>query len=308
MKEPELHIFTRRVTQVPKEVQTNESLQRSIKVMLVQMKPAVGDKEANFNVFKKFINRAKNGGINLIVFPELSATGYLCYDSHYALAEPIPGPFTSRVSKLIEGSTLHVIFGMSEASVEVEGALYNSVVLIGGKRGLIGKYRKWFLPGHSVFDEKRYFTPGSKAEVFTTCLGNIGLAICYDIYFPELARLLAAGGAEILVYPTASPSARRDFFEVLTRARAIENGVFVILCNLAGVEENLLFWGGSHIISPSGTVVAKAKYDEEDSVVAELDLSEIERARPFLPMLSKDIRREIYEQLAKQMQSPEPET
>jgi len=302
------NLCQKRVMRVLKEVEANGSFQRSIKIMLVQMKSTVGDKEANFNVFKEFINRAKNEEVNLIVYPELSATGYLCYDSYYTLAEPIPGPFTTKVSRLIEGSTLHVIFGMPEASTEVEGALYNSVVLMGGKRGLIGKYRKWFLPGHSVFDEKRYFTPGSRAEVFSTCLGNIGLAICYDIYFPELARLLASGGAEILVYPTASPTARRDFFEVLTRARAIENGVFVVLCNLAGVEENLLFWGGSHIISPSGTVVAKAKYDEEDSVVAELDMSEIQRARPFLPMLTKDIRREIYEQLAKEKQSPEPES
>nr|MDO8100598.1 carbon-nitrogen hydrolase family protein [Candidatus Njordarchaeota archaeon] len=292
---------------MPKEVQTSESVPRPIKVMLVQMKPTIGEKEANFNIFKKFINRARKEEVNLIVFPELSATGYLCYDSYYTLAEPIPGPLTTKVAKLVEGSTVHVIFGMPEASTEIGGALYNSVVLIGGKRGLIGKYRKWFLPGHSVFDEKRYFTPGTKAEVFSTCLGNIGLSICYDIYFPELARLLATNGAEILVYPTASPSARRDFFEVLTRARAIENGVFVILCNLAGVEENLLFWGGSHIISPSGAVVVKSKYDEEDVVVAELDLSEAERVRPFLPMLSKDFRREIYEQLAKHEESLEPE-
>ena len=244
------------------DVQISERVPQSIKVMLVQMKPTIGDKEANFNVYKKFINRAMKEDINLIVFPELSATGYLCYDSFYRLAEPIPGPLTTKVGKLVEGSTVHVIFGMPEASTEIEGSLHNSVVLIGGKRGLIGKYRKWFLPGHSVFDEKRYFTPGSKAQVFPTCLGNIGLSICYDIYFPELARLLAANGAEILVYPTASPSARRDFFEVLTRARAIENGVFVILCKLAGGEENLLFWGGSHIISPTGAVVAMAKYDE----------------------------------------------
>ena len=94
---------------------------------------------------------------------------------------------------------------------------------------------------------------------------------------------------------------------MLTRARAIENGVFVVLCNLAGVEENLLFWGGSHIISPSGAVVVKAKYDEEDVVVADLDLSEIERARPFLPMLSKDFRRDVYEQLARQKKSMESE-
>jgi predicted amidohydrolase len=289
------------------EVQISDRVPRSIKVMLVQMKPTIGDKEANFNIYKESIMRARKEKVNLVVFPELSATGYLCYDSYYTLAEPIPGPLTTKVSKLVEGSTVHVVFGMPEVSTEIEGALYNSVVLIGGKRGFIGKYRKWFLPGHSVFDEKRYFTPGSKAEVFSTCLGNIGLSICYDIYFPELARLLAINGAEILVYPTASPSARRDFFEVLTRARAIENGVFVILCNLAGVEENLLFWGGSHIVSPSGAVVAKAKYDEEDVIVADLDLGEIERARPFLPMLSKDFRREVYEQLAKQKESLEPE-
>ncbi|WXG44032.1 MAG: carbon-nitrogen hydrolase family protein [Promethearchaeati archaeon SRVP18_Atabeyarchaeia-1] len=270
----------------------------SIRVMLVQMNSTVGDKEANFEVYRKFINKAKAEEVNLVVFPELSATGYLCYDSFYKIAEPIPGPFTSRVASLLAGSKVHVVFGMPEACSGVEGTLYNSVVLMGGKKGLIGKYRKWFLPGHSVFDEKRYFTPGSKAEVFSTCLGDMALGICYDIYFPELARFYALKGAEILIYPTASPSARKDFFEVLTKARAIENGVFVILCNLAGVEENLVFWGGSHVVSPAGTVVAKAKYDEEDSVVAELDLTEVRRTRPFLPMLSKDVRLELYDKLA----------
>jgi predicted amidohydrolase len=281
------------------EIEESESI-KSLKVMLVQMTPTLADKEANFNAFKKSINRAKSEGVNLVVFPELSTTGYLNYDSFYRLAEPIPGPFTSKVAGLLTGTTVHVVFGMPEASTEVEGALYNSAVLIGGKRGLIGKYRKLFLPGHSVFDEKRYFTPGSKAEIFSTCLGDIGLAICYDLYFPELARLYAMKGAQILVYPTTSPSARRDFFEALTKARAIENGVFVILCNRAGVEEGLMYWGGSHIVSPSGVVVAKAKYDEDDVVVAELDLGEVRRARPFLPMLSKDTRHELYDELLKQ--------
>jgi predicted amidohydrolase len=273
---------------------------KPVKVMLVQMTPTLGDKEANFNTFKKFINKAKSESVNLVAFPELSTTGYLNYDAFYRLAEPIPGPFTSKVAGLLAGSTVHVVFGMPEASAEVEGALYNSAVLIGGKRGLVGKYRKLFLPGHSVFDEKRYFTPGSKAEVFSTCLGDIGLAICYDLYFPELARLYAMKGAQIIIYPTTSPSARRDFFEALTKARAIENGVFVILCNRTGVEEGLIYWGGSHIVSPSGVVLAKAKYDEDDVVVAELDLGEVKRVRPFLPMLSKDTRHELYDELLKQ--------
>jgi predicted amidohydrolase len=270
----------------------------SIKVMLVQMNPTIGNKEANFETYKKSINRAKSEGVNLVVFPELSVTGYLCYDSYYRLAEPIPGPFTSKIGGLLSGSKVHAVFGMPEACLDVEGTLYNSVVLMGGKKGLIGKYRKWFLPGHSVFDEKRYFTPGSKAEVFSTCLGDIGLGICYDIYFPELARIYAVKGADILIYPTASPAARKDFFEVLTKARAIENGVFVILCNLAGVEESLMFWGGSHVVSPTGAVIAKAKYDEEDTIIVELDLAEVRRSRPFLPMLSKDLRRDIYNELS----------
>jgi predicted amidohydrolase len=107
-------------------------------------------------------------------------------------------------------------------------------------------------------------------------------------------------GAQIIVYPTTSPSARRDYFEALTKARAIENGVFVILCNRAGIEEGLIYWGGSHIVSPSGVVLAKAKYDEDDVVVAELDLGEVRRARPFLPMLSKDTRHELYDDLLRQ--------
>jgi predicted amidohydrolase len=282
------------------ETDDRDEPRKPVKVMLVQMTPTLADKDANFNTFKKFIVKAKSENVNLVVFPELSTTGYLNYDGFYRLAEPIPGPFTSKVAALLAGSTVHVVFGMPEASTEVDGALYNSAVMIGGKKGLIGKYRKLFLPGHSVFDEKRYFTPGSTAEVFSTCLGDIGLAICYDLYFPELARLYAMKGAQIIVYPTTSPSARRDYFEALTKARAIENGVFVILCNRAGIEEGLIYWGGSHIVSPYGVVLAKAKYDEDDVVITELDLGEVRRARPLLPMLSKDTRHELYDDLLRQ--------
>jgi len=120
------------------------------------------------------------------------------------------------------------------------------------------------------------------------------MLICYDLFFPELARLLTVAGAQIIVCISASPSGRRDYFETLTKARAIENSVFLAYVNLVGIEDGLQFWGGSHVLSPEGRLLTKAKYDEEDLAIARIDYEELSRARPFLPTL-KDLRPELFE-------------
>jgi predicted amidohydrolase len=98
-----------------------------------------------------------------------------------------------------------------------------------------------YLPTHSVFEEKRYFRPGYQTPFFETDIGKVGMTICYDIYFPEITRLLSLKGANLVVCISASPSMRRGFFETLTTARAMENGVFVAYVNLAGIEDGLQF-------------------------------------------------------------------
>jgi len=268
---------------------------KEVKVAIAQTSCKVGDKRSNLEKIKKHIERAKRKAADLVVFPELSLTGYVCKDLAYELAEPIPGPSVRSVEKEARKNNIHVIFGMIEKSTKAGANLYNTAVLIGPK-GFIGKYQKTHLPTHSVFEEKRYFRPGYAAPVFKTEIGNLGVIICYDIYFPEITRLLRLQGAQLIACISASPSVRRGFFEVLTTARAMENTVFLAFANLVGIEDGLQFWGGSRIIAPSGSVIKQAKYDEDDLIMAKINYTDLERVEVFVPAL-RDLRPEFFTKL-----------
>ena len=231
----------------------------------------------------------------MIIFPELSLTGYVVRDQIYELAEPVPGPSTNILAKLAEKTKASIIFGMPELSGGTQATIHNTAVLL-APNGFVGKYRKMYLPTHSVFEEKRYFRPGYESAAFDTQLGKIGLIICYDIFFPEVTRLTRLMNAQIIVCISASPAIRRSFFETLTSARAIENTAFLAFVNLVGIEDGLQFWGGSRLIGPQGRVIAKANYDEEDLVVSEVDYTESRSIEPFVPTL-RDLRPELFDKL-----------
>ena len=231
----------------------------------------------------------------MIIFPELSLTGYVVRDQIYELAEPVPGPSTNILAKLAEKTKTYIIFGMPELGGGTQATIHNTAVLL-APNGFVGKYRKMYLPTHSVFEEKRYFRPGYESAAFDTQLGKIGLIICYDIFFPEVTRLTRLMNAQIIVCISASPAIRRSFFETLTSARAIENTAFLAFVNLVGIEDGLQFWGGSRLIGPQGRVIAKANYDEEDLVVSEVDYTESRSIEPFVPTL-RDLRPELFDKL-----------
>jgi predicted amidohydrolase len=269
-----------------------------VNVALAQISCKVGDKKHNINVMKNNIKRAKEKGANLVIFPELSLTGYLNRDLAYELAEPIPGSSIYSLEEIAKKENIHIVFGMPEQSEKAHAVLYNTAVLL-GPDGLIGKYRKTHLPTHSVFEEKRYFRLGYEAPVFETEIGKIGLTICYDMFFPEISRLLRLKGSQLIVCISASPAVRSRFFEVFTAARALENTVFLAYVNLVGVEDGLQFWGGSRTIAPDGSILAKAKYDEEDLVIGTIDYADLERAEAFVPTL-RDLRPELFNSLREQ--------
>jgi predicted amidohydrolase len=270
-------------------------MQDKFRIALAQISCEQGNKEKNLETIRENVAKAKREGAQLVIFPELSLTGYVVRDQIYELAERIPGPSTRFVEELAKESKLHIIFGMPEASEKAQATLYNSAILVGPK-GVIGKYHKMYLPTHSVFEEKRYFRPGYQVAVFDTKLGKIGLVICYDIYFPEVTRLTRLKGAQLIVCISASPGIRRSFFETLTTARAIENTAFLAYVNMAGIEDGLQFWGGSRMIGPGGRIIAQAKYDEEDFVVAEVDYADAKSVEAFVPTL-RDLRPELFDKL-----------
>ena len=270
-------------------------MKEKIKIVLAQISSKREDKEENLRRFEQATLKAKQQGADLVVFPELSLTGYVVRDQIYELAETVPGPAIQRMENLAKNTGLHIIFGMPELSEKARATIYNTAVFI-GPDGLIGKYRKMYLPTHSVFEEKRHFRSGNQIAVFDTPLGKIGLCICYDIFFPEVARMVRLQGAELIVCISASPAVRRSYFEILTAARAIENTAFLAYVNLVGVEDGLQFWGGSRLVSPTGDLLAKAKYDEEDFVLCDVRYSDLRSAEAFIPTL-RDLRPELFDQL-----------
>jgi predicted amidohydrolase len=267
-----------------------------IKVALAQMSCKVSDKTHNIRTMAAYIRKAKKQKADIILFPELSATGYVTKDRTYELAETIPGPSTKKIEKLAKENQMYVIHGMIEKSAKAKGVVYNTAVLT-SPHGVIGHYRKMYLPTHSIFEEKRYFRQGYETPMFDTQIGKVGIIICYDIFFPEIVRLLRLKGVEIIACISASPSVRRNYFEILTAARALENTVYVAYVNLVGIEDGLQFWGGSRVIAPNGRIIAQAKYDEEDLILGAIDYTDIPRTETFVPTL-RDLRPELFNELS----------
>ena len=264
-------------------------------IALAQIECKKADKKANIQKMENYAKKAKKENAALIIFPELSLTGYTIRDRIYELAEPIPGPAVDSVEKIARKESIYIVFGMPELSEKAQAVIYNTSVLIGPK-GYIGKYRKMHLPTHSVFEEKRYFRQGYELETFETELGRIGIMICYDVFFPEVSRMLRLKGAQLNICISASPAVRRHFFETLTAARAIENTTFLAYVNLVGIENGLQFWGGSRLITPSGKVSVQAQYNKEDMVLGTVDYSEVKPVEAFVPTL-RDLRPEIFQML-----------
>ena len=201
-----------------------------VKIALAQVAPITNDKRATVDKWLGYLDRAADEGAELVVFPELALSGYACGDRFFEMAEPVPGPSTDRLAAEARARGLHLIWGMPERGLA--GVVYNSAVLV-GPEGLIGVWRKHTLPGHATdlggpgaFPDRRFFRPGTRSPVFDTPIGRIGMMVCYDIFFPEIARLLALKGADLLVGISGSPAFERPIFEPLVRARAMENTVW----------------------------------------------------------------------------------
>ena len=272
-------------------------MKERITIALAQTSSKRENKIENLKKIEEFTIKAKENSADLVIFPELCLTGYVVRDQLYELAENIPGPSSGQVEALAANTGMHIIFGMPELCEKTKATIFNTSVFIGPK-GIIGKYQKMYLPTHSVFEEKRYFRPGYQPASFKTTIGDIGLCICYDLFFPEVTRLTRLEGSKLIVCISASPSVRRSYFEIFTAARALENTAYLAYVNMVGVEDGLQFWGGSRLIGPTGDIIAKARYDEEDIVLCKVDFRDMRPAEAFIPTL-RDLRPELFDKLKK---------
>ena len=262
---------------------------KEITVIIAQLKSKLGDKKYNFNRMLDIISKISDSVPSLIVFPELYITGYLSKDINLMMPETL---YDSMINELISilkkrrNSTV-VIFGTPFLNEE-DRLIYNAAIIVDSKKGVF-TYFKRHLPSYGVFDEARYFASfNKKIEVFNTSIGKIGVLICYDLFFPEISRAEILQGAEILVTISAAPDMSRDFFNTFTRARAMENTVFLVYVNTVGFYDGLGFFGGSKVIDPLGKVIVEAKYYKEDIRETTIDLEDIKRLRSIRPIL-KDI-------------------
>jgi len=266
----------------------------ALKLTLAQLSPVLGDKEKNLNMMAKTVEDSDS---DLVVFAELFLTGYLCRDNLTTLAETLDGESARKVIEIAKEHDTHIIFGMPEKGGEVRGQVFNSAVLVCPDER-VERYRKMHLVNFGPFEEYHYFAPGNELPVFETPLGKIGMLICYDVFFPELSKILTLKGADMLVCISASPSATRVFFEKVMVARAIENAIFFVYTNLVGTELNMTFWGGGQVIGPRAELKAKGEYFREGIVNCDIDLRDLSIAREFRPTI-RDTRIELFAELKK---------
>ena len=289
-------------------------MKAKVTVALVQFEPRWLETEHNAERMKTLAEEQARAGAELIVFPELANVGYITpqkigdppsYGSdtsalefavkYHQASEYIPGLTTGLLGQVAESYGVHIVVGLSQKHPAVPGSLYNSAVLI-GPSGTIGVHHKMHIPSN----EKYYFYRGETADVYETELGNIAMMICYDLRFPELARIYALKGAEIICVPWGGSWKGKftDPEHLRHRAftRAQENACFVLLCNRTGKEGTSQFIGRSLVTAPHGQIIASTESQEETVVTAELSYEDIIQARS-LHTVFQDRRPDMYSRL-----------
>lgn len=269
---------------------------------------AFPSKEAALSHHEQLIRKAADQEADIVVTQELFLTPYFCATEDPAafdLADSLPGPLTDRLGKL--AGDLGIVLVASLFEQRGPGVYHNTAAVFESDGSLLGTYRKAHIPQDPAFEEKFYFTPGdSDWPVWHTSKGNIGVMICWDQWFPEAARLMALGGAELLVYPTAigwlpeeKPAlgdAQHHAWETVQCGHAVANGCFLAAVNRTGTEGDTEFWGQSFVADPYGRVVARAPADRDEILLHDIDLTAVEEFRRIWPFF-RDRRIETYRPL-----------
>lgn len=268
-----------------------------IRASLVQFDAEPLAPQRNLRRIHDIIDAEAASGSRLILFPELSNTGYIeplvpggamvSAVSHYgeALYQACADPEGQEIAALAERVGRHgayVVIGLGLRDRLLPGVMRNVSLLIGSE-GVVGEYVKI----HQWQNEKLYFTRGDRIQTYPAFDSRIGMQICYDIRFPEITRILALQGAGIVTSVWASfgaaarPVVDEGLFVHRAYTRAVENGIFFLSCNRSGRHGDQRFFGRSCAIAPDGSLLGALDHDQEDVLRVEIDLSEIERYRSF---------------------------
>lgn len=274
--------------------------------------------ENNLKKCLAWVKKAALKGAEVICLPELYSSHYFCQNEdtdNFALAEPLYS--TSFIAFSALAKELNVVIIVPFFEKRMAGIYHNSAYIIDTDGSEAGLYRKMHIPDDPYFYEKFYFTPGDLGfKAVATKKGKIGTLICWDQWFPEAARLTALKGAEVLCYPTAigwHPNEKEAFgtkqFDAwmnVMKGHAVANGVYVAAANRIGLEQyvpntaGIEFWGASFIAGPQGEILAQASHNQEEIIIAEVDLDLQENVRQNWPFF-RDRRIDVYDDLTKRV-------
>lgn len=249
----------------------------TMQIAAAQIDISIGDKSANLKKCKHFLRLAARQGVELLVFPECALTGYVfnSFDEAFPVSETVPGESTPVLEKTCREYKITTVVGLLERD---GGKLYNTAVLI-TPEGLVGKYRKTHVLCLGV---DRYVSRGEELPVFSTLQSKPGILICYDLRFPETARILALKGTQVILNPTNLPKGAEAYANFFNQTRANENRVFLVSANRVGVERNVRFIGRSQIIDVFGRVLAEGNERDEELLRAEIKPSQADSKHVFV--------------------------
>lgn len=255
----------------------------------VQAKFFNGDINGNLQIIRRFVKECmrQRPEVKLLLFPELSATGYFLSDELYDVAEKSGGYIESEMSKVANEYSVYLAYGYVER--EDDNKIYNSLKIIDPEGKSIGNYRKI----HLTPLEKNYFSSGNEIVLVETTLGKIGLMICWDLAFSELARELANRGADILLAPSAWESPYDKPYHHFGVARAIDNTLFLVTVNHIGKSGELSFFGESSIYGPDGECITVAN-DSEKIIFAALDQNRRQELKETFYSMLSERRTDVY--------------
>ncbi|NCA94702.1 MAG: N-carbamoylputrescine amidase [Epsilonproteobacteria bacterium] len=280
-----------------------------MKVAITQFKMSWNIDE-NLAKAEQMVRKAAQKGAQVILLPELFKTPYFCQRENYEyfdLAEELDSSTTiSRFQKLAKELNVVLPLSFFEKAGNVH---FNSLVMIDADGKNLGLYRKSHIPTGECYEEKFYFSPGDTGfQVFKTKYGRVGVGICWDQWFPEVARSLALMGAQLIVYPTAIgtepvlPKDSKDHWQNTMRGHAAANIVPVLASNRIGTESDkessMTFFGSSFIADEDGNTVIELSRNEEDVAVAEFDLAKIDKKRIAWGVF-RDRRPDLYHSITK---------
>ena len=260
-----------------------------VKAALIQFQGNM-DKKKNIEKAQRYVKQAAASGAKVVCLQELFNTTYFCYEQdpkYYELAETIPGPTIDAMAKLAQDERIVLVAPIYERVIK--GELYNTAVVIGPNGNVLGQTRKSSIPLVVSKDlagyEKYYFRPGNTGfPTYPTPFGiTIGVMICYDRHFPEHARLLALGGADLVFVPSATSGMSRYLWEIELKAHAIDNIYYVGGINRVGKDiggsPTQLYYGSSFFSDYRGQTISQASDKTDDVIYADIDAGEIEKLR-----------------------------